>query len=165
MHNRVRMLVASFLTKDLLTDWRAGYDWFRRLLADHDTANDVGGWQWAGSTGTDAQPYFRVFNPMKQGREYDPDGEYVREYVSELGEASADEIHGWHDLEPAERERIAPAYPAPIVEHADRRERAIELFERARGEGTSKANSESSTGQPTRGRLPAESPAASSERP
>lgn len=135
MHNRVRMLVASFLTKDLLTDWRAGYDWFRRLLADHDTANDVGGWQWAGSTGTDAQPYFRVFNPMKQGREYDPDGEYVREYVSELGEASADEIHGWHDLEPAERERIAPAYPAPIVEHADRRERAIELFERARGEG------------------------------
>jgi len=134
MHNRVRMLVASFLTKDLLTDWRAGYDWFRRKLADHDTANDVGGWQWAGSTGTDAQPYFRVFNPMKQGREYDPDGEYIREYVPELADATADEIHGWHEVSPAERERIAPAYPAPIVDHADRRERAIELFERARGE-------------------------------
>ncbi|TMT86309.1 deoxyribodipyrimidine photo-lyase [Haloterrigena sp. H1] len=134
MHNRVRMLVASFLTKDLLTDWRAGYDWFRRKLADHDTANDVGGWQWAGSTGTDAQPYFRVFNPMKQGREYDPDGEYIREYVPELADATAAEIHGWHELAPAEREQVAPAYPAPIVDHADRRERAIDLFERARGE-------------------------------
>ena len=134
MHNRVRMIVASFLTKDLLTDWRAGYDWFRTKLADHDTANDIGGWQWAGSTGTDAQPYFRVFNPMKQGREYDPDGEYIREYVPELADATAAQIHGWHDLEPAERERAAPAYPAPIVEHADRRERAITLFERARDE-------------------------------
>lgn len=85
---------------------------------------------------------------MKQGREYDPDGEYVREYVSELGEATADEIHGWHDLERTERERTAPAYPAPIVERADRRERAIELFERARGR-----------------ELTAESPVASSERP
>jgi len=134
MHNRVRMLVASFLTKDLLTDWRAGYDWFRAKLADHDTANDVGGWQWAGSTGTDAQPYFRVFNPMKQGREYDPDGEYIREYVPELADATAAEIHSWHELAPAEREQVAPEYPAPIVDHADRRERAISLFERARGE-------------------------------
>ncbi len=136
MHNRVRMLVASFLTKDLLLDWREGYAWFRRMLADHDTANDVGGWQWAGSTGTDAQPYFRVFNPMKQGHEYDPDAEYIREYVPELADASADEIHGWHDLEPADRERIAPAYPAPIVDHAVARERAIETFERARGESS-----------------------------
>ncbi|WP_226006520.1 cryptochrome/photolyase family protein [Natrinema salinisoli] len=136
MHNRVRMLVASFLTKDLMLDWRAGYDWFQRRLADHDTANDVGGWQWAGSTGTDAQPYFRVFNPMKQGREYDPDAEYIREHVPELADATADEIHGWHELEPAQRERIAPDYPAPIVDHADRREQAIELFERARGESS-----------------------------
>ncbi|WP_121742998.1 cryptochrome/photolyase family protein [Natronorubrum halophilum] len=134
MHNRVRMLVASFLTKDLLTDWRVGYDWFRANLADHETANDVGGWQWAGSTGTDAQPYFRVFNPMKQGREYDPDAEYIREHVPELADATATEIHGWHDLESTERDRIAAAYPAPIVDHADRRERAIAAFERARGE-------------------------------
>ncbi len=136
MHNRVRMLVASYLTKDLLLDWRAGDDWFRRKLADHDTANDVGGWQWAASTGTDAQPYFRVFNPMKQGREYDPDAEYVREYVPELADASPGEIHGWHELSTDERDRIAPDYPAPIVDHASRRERAIATFERARGEGS-----------------------------
>ncbi|MDQ2052305.1 deoxyribodipyrimidine photo-lyase [Natronolimnohabitans sp. A-GB9] len=134
IHNRVRMLVAAFLTKDLLIDWREGYAHFRRLLADHDTANDVGGWQWASSTGTDAQPYFRVFNPVKQGREYDPDAEYIREYVPELADATAAEIHGWHDLEPEDRTAIAPSYPAPIVDHGRRRERAIEAFERARGE-------------------------------
>ncbi|RQG89774.1 deoxyribodipyrimidine photo-lyase [Natrarchaeobius halalkaliphilus] len=133
MHNRVRMLVASFLTKDLLIDWREGYDWFRRKLADHDTANDVGGWQWAGSTGTDAQPYFRVFNPMKQGREYDPDAEYIRAYVPELEAATPDRIHGWHELSGTERERVAPSYPAPIVDHAERRERAIATFKRAKG--------------------------------
>ncbi|AXR81938.1 cryptochrome/photolyase family protein [Natrarchaeobaculum sulfurireducens] len=135
MHNRVRMLVASFLTKDLLIDWREGYDWFRRHLADHETANDVGGWQWAASTGTDAQPYFRVFNPMKQGREYDPDAEYIRQYVPELADASSDEIHGWHELEPSEREAVAPDYPAPLVDHGERRTMAIETFERARGDG------------------------------
>ncbi|ELY62179.1 cryptochrome/photolyase family protein [Natronolimnohabitans innermongolicus] len=134
IHNRVRMLVAAFLTKDLLIDWRKGYAHFRRLLADHDTASDVGGWQWAASTGTDAQPYFRVFNPSKQGREYDPDATYVREYVPELEDASADDIHGWHDLDPADRSSIAPSYPAPIVDHGDRREAAIAAFERARGD-------------------------------
>ncbi|WP_265111645.1 cryptochrome/photolyase family protein [Halosolutus halophilus] len=133
VHNRVRMIVASFLTKDLLIDWRTGYDWYRRKLADHETANDVGGWQWAASTGMDAQPYFRVFNPMKQGRDYDPDAEYVKTYVPELADASPAEIHDWDEHGPADRERIAPAYPAPIVDHADRRERAIEAFERARG--------------------------------
>jgi len=84
MHNRVRMIVASFLTKDLLADWRHGYDYFRETLADHDTANDSGGWQWAASTGTDAQPYFRIFNPMTQGERYDPDAEYIKRYVPEL---------------------------------------------------------------------------------
>jgi len=82
MHNRVRMIVASFLTKDLLADWRHGYDYFRETLADHDTANDSGGWQWAASTGTDAQPYFRIFNPMTQGERYDPDAEYIKEIRS-----------------------------------------------------------------------------------
>jgi deoxyribodipyrimidine photo-lyase len=134
VHNRVRMLVASFLTKDLLLDWRNGYDWYRRKLADHDTASDVGGWQWAASTGTDAQPYFRVFNPMKQGREYDPDAEYISKYVPELEGVSAGDIHDWHELDDDERADLAPDYPAPIVEHASRRERAISTFERARGE-------------------------------
>ena len=134
VHNRVRMLVASFLTKDLLIDWRYGYDWYRRHLADHDTANDTGGWQWAASTGTDAQPYFRVFNPMKQGREYDPDAEYIRRYVPELREVPADEIHRWDERSSDRRRELAPDYPAPIVDHATRREAAIAMFERARGE-------------------------------
>jgi deoxyribodipyrimidine photo-lyase len=134
MHNRVRMIVASFLTKDLLIDWREGYDWFRERLADHDTANDNGGWQWAASTGTDAQPFFRIFNPMTQGERYDPEAEYIKEYVPELRDATAAEIHGWHELSDAERESIAPDYPAPIVDHAEARERALATFRAARGE-------------------------------
>ncbi|ADJ14917.1 cryptochrome/photolyase family protein [Halalkalicoccus jeotgali] len=132
MHNRVRMLVAAFLTKDLLVDWREGYDWFRKHLVDHDTGNDTGGWQWAASTGTDAQPYFRIFNPMTQGERYDPDAEYIREYVPELREVDPKTIHAWHDLDDEARPDVG--YPAPIVDHAIRREVAIETFERARGE-------------------------------
>ncbi len=134
MHNRVRMIVASFLTKDLLVDWREGYDWFRRKLVDHDTANDNGGWQWAASTGTDAQPYFRIFNPMTQGEDYDPDAEYIREYVPELEGVPAETIHSWHELDSGARNMHAPAYPAPIVDHSQRREAAIEMFKTARGE-------------------------------
>ncbi|MFB6142384.1 MAG: deoxyribodipyrimidine photo-lyase [Halorientalis sp.] len=133
VHNRVRMVVASFLTKDLLVDWRRGYEWFREKLADHDTANDTGGWQWAASTGTDAQPYFRVFNPTTQCERYDPDAEYVREYVPELRGVDPATVHDWPDLSAAEREQAAPEYPAPIVDHAERREAAIAMFERARG--------------------------------
>lgn len=133
MHNRVRMLVASFLTKDLQLDWRKGYRWFRSQLLDHDTASDVGGWQWAASTGTDAQPYFRVFNPMTQGERYDPDAEYIQTYVPELDGVDPDLIHSWHELDPDKRAAVAPAYPEPIVDHQTRRESAIEMFERARG--------------------------------
>ncbi len=135
VHNRVRMIVASFLTKDLLIDWREGYDWYRRKLADHETANDVGGWQWAASTGTDAQPYFRIFNPMTQGERYDPDAAYVREYVPELADVPTDAIHSWHELSVRRRRELAPEYPDPIVDHVDRREEALETFKRARGEG------------------------------
>jgi deoxyribodipyrimidine photo-lyase len=134
MHNRVRMIVASFHTKDLQLDWREGYDWFRRKLVDHDTANDTGGWQWAASTGTDAQPYFRIFNPMTQGERYDPDAEYIKMYVPELQNVPADQIHRWHELGPTQRQQLAPEYPAPIVDHSEQREAAIEMFERARGE-------------------------------
>jgi deoxyribodipyrimidine photo-lyase len=134
MHNRMRMAVASFLTKDLMVDWRAGYDWFREKLVDHDPANDSGGWQWAASTGTDAQPYFRIFNPWTQGERFDQDGEYVREYVPELSDASAEEIHGWGELDDDERDRVAPEYPAPILDHAERREQALSMFQTARGE-------------------------------
>ena len=134
MHNRVRMIVASFLTKDLLADWRHGYDHFRETLADHDTANDNGGWQWAASTGTDAQPYFRIFNPMTQGERYDPDAEYIKEYVPELRGLDADLIHEWHELSPTQRANAAPDYPAPIVDHSERREEALAMYKRARGE-------------------------------
>ncbi|MFB6298168.1 MAG: deoxyribodipyrimidine photo-lyase [Salinirussus sp.] len=134
MHNRVRMIVASFLTKDLLIDWREGYDWFRRKLVDHDTANDNGGWQWAASTGTDAQPYFRIFNPMTQGERYDPDAEYIAEYVPELRGVEPSVIHGWHEASLTQRRNAAPEYPDPIVDHGDRREQALAMFERARGE-------------------------------
>ncbi|TKR26453.1 cryptochrome/photolyase family protein [Natronomonas salsuginis] len=136
MHNRVRMIVASFLTKDLLIDWRRGYAHFREFLVDHDTANDNGGWQWAASTGTDAQPYFRIFNPMTQGERYDPDAEYIKTYVPELGDTDPAVIHTWHERTPIERANAAPDYPEPIVEHSERRERALEMFERARdGDG------------------------------
>jgi len=134
MHNRVRMIVASVLTKDLLIDWREGYDWFRRKLVDHETANDNGGWQWAASTGTDAQPYFRIFNPMTQGERYDPEAEYITEYVPELDGVPADAVHAWHELDPGTRRMHAPDYPDPIVDHAERREAAIAMFEAARGE-------------------------------
>jgi deoxyribodipyrimidine photo-lyase len=135
MHNRVRMIVASFLTKDLRIDWRAGYAHFREYLADHDTANDSGGWQWAASTGTDAQPYFRIFNPMTQGERYDPDAEYIKEYVPELRNLDPDTIHEWDELSPTEYHRIAPGYPEPIVDHSERREAALSMFEAARGDG------------------------------
>jgi deoxyribodipyrimidine photo-lyase len=134
MHNRVRMIVASFLTKDLLVDWRVGYEWFREKLHDHDTANNNGGWQWAASTGTDAQPYFRIFNPMTQGERYDPDAEYIKRYVPELADAPAETIHEWHELDIGTRKMHAPEYPAPIVDHSERREQALSMYERARGD-------------------------------
>jgi deoxyribodipyrimidine photo-lyase len=134
MHNRVRMIVASFLTKDMMWDWRAGYAHFREYLADHDTASDNGGWQWAASTGTDAQPYFRIFNPAKQGEDYDPDAEYIRKYVPELRDLDADEIHDWTEMSDGQREALAPEYAHPILDHSERREQALAMFKRARGE-------------------------------
>jgi deoxyribodipyrimidine photo-lyase len=133
VHNRVRMIVASFLTKDLLVDWREGYAHFREHLADHDTANDAGGWQWAASTGTDAQPYFRVFNPTTQGERYDPNAEYIKAYVPELRSVPAEQIHRWPELSSTERRDLSDDYPDPIVDHAERREAAIATFEAARG--------------------------------
>lgn len=134
MHNRVRMVVASFLTKDLMLDWRAGYAHFRDRLVDHDTANDNGGWQWAASTGTDAQPYFRIFNPMTQGEKYDPDAEYIKTHIPELEGADPEDIHDWNELSDDERAAAAPDYLAPICDHGERRKEAISMFERARGE-------------------------------
>jgi len=126
MHNRVRMVVASFLTKDLLVDWRRGERFFAESLVDWDPASNNGGWQWSASTGTDAQPYFRIFNPVAQGQKWDPDGRYVRRWVPELSLVETRWIH-----EPWKAPRV-PRYIAPIVDHAIQRERALEEFRRVR---------------------------------
>jgi deoxyribodipyrimidine photo-lyase len=126
MHNRVRMIVASFLTKDLLIDWRSGERFFLERLVDGDPASNNGGWQWAASTGTDAQPYFRIFNPVAQGRRWDPQGRYVRRWLPELNEVDDAHVHApWEAGLPAD-------YPPPIVDHAERRELALERFGSAR---------------------------------
>ena len=123
MHNRLRMITAMFLTKHLLHDWREGEQWFARSLVDVDLASNNGGWQWCASTGTDASPYFRVFNPATQGRRHDPDGAYVRRWVPELAGLGAREIH---DPPPAARRHCG--YPDPIVDHTVARHRVMAAF-------------------------------------
>jgi deoxyribodipyrimidine photo-lyase len=122
MHNRVRMIVASFLTKDLLIDWRWGENHFMKELLDGDLAPNNGGWQWAASTGCDPQPYFRIFNPELQSRRFDPEGEYIRRFVPELSGLDSDSIHA--------PEAVA-GYPAPIVEHHAQKPKALALFKRS----------------------------------
>ena len=133
MHNRTRMIVASFLTKDLLLDWQPGETYFAQRLIDFDIASNNGGWQWSASTGTDASPYFRVFNPTAQGERYDLDGAYVRQWVPELAKVPATAIHAPWKLSVADRRALCPNYPPPIVDHAERRPRAIAMYDRAKG--------------------------------
>lgn len=124
MHNRVRMLVASFLVKDLHLDWRRGALHFLDRLVDGDLASNHHGWQWVAGTGTDAAPYHRVFNPTTQARRFDPDGTYIRRYVPELGELSAGTIHEPWKL----ADSAPPGYPAPIVDHAEERLEALRRY-------------------------------------
>jgi deoxyribodipyrimidine photo-lyase len=132
MHNRARMIAASFLAKDLLVDWRRGESHFMTHLVDGDVASNNGGWQWTAGTGTDAAPYFRVFNPVSQGRRFDPDGVYVRRWVPELAGIPDAYVHEpW--TAPAEVQAAAGCvigcdYPAPIVDHAFARERALAAY-------------------------------------
>ena len=132
MHNRGRMVVASFLTKHLLVDRRIGERHFWRHLVDGDHASNNGGWQWAASTGTDPQPYFRIFNPILQGKRFDPDGAYVRRWVPELARVPDEYIQEpWAMPEDIQRDaacRIGVDYPAPIVEHGAARDRALEAL-------------------------------------
>jgi len=124
MHNRVRMIVASFLTKDLLIDWRVGEKWFWDTLVDADPANNATGWQWVAGSGADAQPYFRIFNPVLQGEKFDPSGEYVRRWVPELAALPAGTIHRpWTGAG-----LPAGTYPQPVVDHGAARIRALEAF-------------------------------------
>ncbi|HYH93330.1 MAG TPA: deoxyribodipyrimidine photo-lyase [Candidatus Saccharimonadales bacterium] len=136
MHNRARMVVASFLTKHLLVDWRVGEAHFMRHLIDGDVASNNGGWQWSASTGTDPQPYFRIFNPVLQGRRFDPDGDYVRRWLPELAHVPTPRVHAPWEMRPDEQQAaacvIGADYPAPIVDHAEARARALAVYEAAR---------------------------------
>ncbi|HMA18643.1 MAG TPA: deoxyribodipyrimidine photo-lyase [Thermoanaerobaculia bacterium] len=136
MHNRARMTVASFLTKDLHADWKTGEKWFEHELADADLANNNGGWQWAAGTGADAAPYFRILNPVLQSKRLDPRGEYIRRYVPELARVPDSKIHEPWTMSRAEQRAagciIGRDYSAPIVDHAREREVALALFEKVR---------------------------------
>jgi len=137
MHNRVRMIAASFLTKHLLTDWRAGERWFWDTLADADPASNPANWQWVAGSGADAAPYFRIFNPVLQGEKFDPDGVYVRRFVPELDSLPNRFLHKpWLAPVPVMAEAgivLGRDYPLPVVDHAQARERALAAHRTTRG--------------------------------
>ncbi len=132
MHNRARMIVASFLVKDLLIDWRWGERFFMQHLIDGDPAANNGGWQWAAGTGTDAAPYFRIFNPMSQSKKFDANGDYIRQYVPELAKVPKKYIHAPWEMPPLEQTlascQIGVDYPKPIVDHKLARERTLAAY-------------------------------------
>lgn len=132
MHNRLRMVVASFLVKDLLIDWRWGERYFADKLIDFDFAANNGGWQWAASTGCDAQPYFRIFNPQSQSEKFDPQARFIRKYVPELAPLNDQQIHAPWDPRFHKKglfdKILAVDYPRPVVDHAVQRERALGLY-------------------------------------
>ncbi len=136
MHNRLRMIAASFLVKDLLVDWRRGERYFAQALLDYDLASNNGGWQWAASTGCDAQPYFRIFNPVTQSERFDPAGKFIRRHLPELAPLDDQDIHAPWLVPPAVQRAkgvvIGRDYPPPIVDHALARARALALFRAAR---------------------------------
>jgi len=136
MHNRARMIVASFLVKDLLIDWRWGQSWFMENLIDGDPAANNGGWQWSAGTGTDAAPYFRIFNPVLQGNKFDPQGNYVRRWVPELAKVTEKHIHApWEISEQRQTRigfRLGVDYPYPIVDHTLARERTLEAYHQSK---------------------------------
>ena len=135
MHNRARMVAASFLTKDLHLHWRRGEAWFEHELADADLANNNGGWQWAAGSGTDAAPYFRVLNPVVQSRRFDPEGRYIRRFLPELSRVPDAKLHEpWTMTSDEQRAAgcvIGRDYPAPIVDHTREREVALAMFKRS----------------------------------
>jgi deoxyribodipyrimidine photo-lyase len=130
------MIAASFLVKDLLIDWRWGEQWFMQNLVDGDPAANNGGWQWTAGTGTDAAPYFRIFNPVTQGKKFDPQGAYIRQWVPELAAVDTRYIHEPWTMTPIEQEtaglRIGRNYPRPIVDHAIAREQTLAAYQTAK---------------------------------
>ncbi len=137
MHNRLRMVTASFLCKDLGVDWRWGERYFARQLNDYDLASNNGGWQWASSSGCDAQPYFRIFNPVSQSRKFDPEGKFIRRYLPALGALPAQALHAPWEASPLELQAagvvLGRDYPRPVVDHAAARERTLLRYAVVRG--------------------------------
>ncbi|MFN3706556.1 MAG: FAD-binding domain-containing protein, partial [Thermoflexales bacterium] len=136
IHNRARMIVASFLTKDLWLDWRWGERYFMQRLVDGDPAANNGGWQWAAGTGTDAQPYYRIFNPTLQGQRFDPQGDYIRRWLPELARVPNEFIHEPWRMTPMDQLRsncqIGKDYPYPIVDHAAQKDEMVRRFKAIR---------------------------------
>jgi len=132
MHNRLRMVVASFLTKDLGIDWRRGEHYFARHLNDYDLAANNGGWQWAASTGCDAQPYFRIFNPITQSERFDPDGAFIKHYLPQLARLTAKEVHApWLVCLKRQKEAgcvVGVDYPQPVVDHVRARAKTLQRY-------------------------------------
>jgi deoxyribodipyrimidine photo-lyase len=132
MHNRVRMIAASFLIKHLMIDWRRGERWFRDTLVDADAASNAANWQWVAGSGADASPFFRIFNPILQGEKFDPDGTYVRRFVPELEKLDATFIHKPFDAPESALKKagvvLGQTYPRPLVDHAEARERALGAY-------------------------------------
>ena len=126
------MIVASFLTKDLLVDWRKGEDWFARNLLDFDLAANNGGWQWCASTGCDAQPYFRIFNPITQSEKFDREGNFIKTFIPELKYFTNKQIHWPHGANQETQEKVncilGKDYPKPIVTHSEQRIKFLNLF-------------------------------------
>lgn len=137
IHNRLRMVVASFLVKDLLIDWRWGERWFMQQLIDGDPAANNGGWQWTAGVGTDAAPYFRIFNPVTQGEKFDPDGRFVRQWLPALAHVPTAYVHRPWTMPAHEQAKarcvIGPDYPPPLVDHAWARERVLAAYREATG--------------------------------
>lgn len=130
MHNRVRMIVASFLTKDLLIDWREGAAWFFYTLLDADLASNSASWQWVAGSGADAAPYFRIFNPVLQGEKFDPNGTYVKKWIPALSDVPNKWVHKpWEASASKINLRLGKDYPKPIVDHQDARKKALELYD------------------------------------
>ncbi len=134
MHNRVRMIAASFLVKQLLMDWRTGEDHFWDTLVDADLASNAASWQWIAGSGIDSQPFFRVFNPVSQGEKFDPEGAYVRKWVPELANVPAKHLHAPWEAPPAVLAGagvvLGKTYPKPLVDLAEARGRALDTYRR-----------------------------------
>lgn len=146
MHNRGRLIVGSFLSKDLLIDWRYGEEYFMKNLIDGDFASNNGGWGFSASTGVDPQPYFRIFNPFSQSERFDKDGEFIRQWVPELKGITGKAIHNPYDSDQAAKAKKS-GYPEPIVNHKQCRERALDVFKTTMQDGKAHIKEEVDLGE------------------